>query len=76
MTPLLKRLEQKGMIKRELLANNERQKNIVLTDKGRELSKLSGDITNKVFCATGLTEQQANDLMTMCSQITQNNKVS
>ncbi len=69
MTPLLKRLEQKGVIKREVLPNNERQKNIALTDKGRQLSTTSGDITDAVFCSTGLSKQQAEELMHLCQKI-------
>ena len=72
MTPLLKRIEQKGFIERQLLENNERQKNIVLTKQGRDLSAYSLDITDKVFCQTGLTKQQANDLMSLCHQIIKN----
>jgi DNA-binding MarR family transcriptional regulator len=71
MTPLLKRLEQKQFIKRELLPDNERQKNIVLTKQGRALSKHSGEITEKVFCATTLTEKQAHQMISLCHKITQ-----
>ena len=69
MTPLLKRLEQKKLIFRKVLPNNERQKNIILTDAGRKLSKESLDITNKVFCATGLTAQQAKDMISLCKKV-------
>ncbi|MCO7224109.1 MarR family winged helix-turn-helix transcriptional regulator [Pleionea sp. CnH1-48] len=69
MTPLLKRLEQKQLIERQLLADNERQKNIVLTDEGRELSLKSEAITNQAFCETGLTKKQATDLMALCHKI-------
>lgn len=70
MTPLLKRLEQKGLIRRNVLPDNERQKAIVLTDAGRKLSRKSGDITSKVFCATGLTMQEATNMIRLCKRIT------
>ncbi len=70
MTPLLKRLEQKGLIHRKLLPDNERQKAVVLTDAGRNLSKKSDDITKAVFCATGLTLQEANNMIKLCKKIT------
>ncbi len=70
MTPLLKRLEQKGLIHRNLLPDNERQKAIVLTEDGRKLSRKSGDISNKVSCATGLTMQEANNMIKLCKRIT------
>ncbi|WP_086933901.1 MarR family winged helix-turn-helix transcriptional regulator [Agarilytica rhodophyticola] len=66
MTPLLKRLEQKQLIRRQVLTENERQKNIVLTDAGRDLSKKSAEITDKVFCSTGLTVEQAKEIMSLC----------
>lgn len=69
MTPLLKRLENKGFIIRQMLPENERQKNIVLTDDGRKLSLKSGDITHEAFCATGITENQAADMIEVCQQI-------
>lgn len=69
MTPLLKRLEGKGLIERQMLENNERQKNIVLTADGRALSHQSGDITDQVFCATTLTQEEAQSIIAACHQI-------
>lgn len=69
MTPLLKRLEQKLLIQRTICPDNERQKSITLTRIGRDLSKHSSDITKKVFCTTGLSEQQAHEMIAMCHQI-------
>lgn len=69
MTPLLKRMEDKNLIRREQLANNERQKSIVLTDLGRELSQNSSDITDKVFCSTGLTQEEANSMIQLCKKV-------
>jgi len=69
MTPLLKRLEQKGLIQRQLLADNERQKSVVLTEAGRTLSLQSTDITERAFCATNLTKQQAHDIMALCQKL-------
>ena len=74
MTPLMKRLENKGLIERKILENNERQKNIVLTKKGHELSTHSLEMTNTAFCETGLTKQQAGELINLCNRITENNK--
>ncbi len=70
MTPLLKRLEQKQLIQRQMLSDNERQKNIVLTEAGRELSLQSVEITEKAFCATGLSKQQADEMIALCKLIT------
>ncbi|WP_163835246.1 MarR family winged helix-turn-helix transcriptional regulator [Spartinivicinus ruber] len=69
MTPLLKRLEQKALVERQAEPGNDRQKSIVLTEAGRSLSKQGGEIAQKVFCATGLTEQQAREQIELCQQL-------
>lgn len=69
MTPLLKRLEEKGFIRREVPSDNERQKNVVLTESGRSLSRQSGAITRKAFIQTGLSESEAKQLMALCKKI-------
>ena len=69
MTPILKRLDHKELILRQVLPENERQKNIVLTSAGRELSLRSSEITEKAFCATGLSKQQADALIVLCHKI-------
>ena len=69
MTPLLKRMEQKELIQRQMLSHNERQKSIVLTEKGKQLSDHSLEITDKVFCATGLTRDEAATIIQLCNKI-------
>jgi len=69
MTPLLKRLEHKGLIERQTLRTNERQKNIVLTPAGHELSTHSLAVTDQAFCHTGLSKQEAKTLMALCHKL-------
>ena len=69
MTPLLKLLEKKQYIVRQMLAGNERKKHIVLTEVGRALSLRSNEITEQAFCATGLTKKQANEMIMCCQRI-------
>ncbi len=69
MTPLLKRLEQKGFILRRVLDDNERQKSVTLTEAGRQLSLQSAEITQQAFCETTLSRQQAKDIIKMCQKI-------
>jgi len=59
MTPLLKRLEQKKLVQRLILPENERQKSIELTDVGRRLSKKSLGVTKQAFAATKLSPKEA-----------------
>lgn len=69
MTPLLKLLEKKQFITRQMLPGNERQKNIVLTQKGKDLSLESEAITEQAFCETGLTKAQSLELIKYCNSI-------
>jgi DNA-binding MarR family transcriptional regulator len=68
-SPLLKRLEQKGLVQRQILQDNERQKNIQLTETGRALVQKSEQITQEAFCATGLSKQEAIDMIALCRKI-------
>jgi len=71
MTPLLKRLEEKGMIRREIMKENERQKNISLTISGKKLASKARRVTETVFCETGLSAEEARTMMGLCHKITQ-----
>lgn len=69
MTPLLKRLEQKGLLERLLLVDNERQKSVVLTEAGKALADKSGAVTEQAFCATGLTMDEALSVIELCNRL-------
>lgn len=69
MTPLLKRLEEKSFIERRASSESEREKRIVLTDAGRELSFKSAEITGQAFCGTGISREDAGALITLCQKI-------
>jgi len=75
MTPLLKRLEEKGFIERTVLKSNEREKNISLTRSGKSLAAKGKAITEKVFCASGLSENQAETMIRLCHTINANTSV-
>jgi DNA-binding MarR family transcriptional regulator len=53
MTPLLKRLEAQGLVKRVRSTEDERQVHINLTDAGRALKKSIRDIPGEIYCAAG-----------------------
>lgn len=52
LTPLLKRLESAGFVRRERDAVDERRVLVNLTDAGRELRVAAADIPEKILCAT------------------------
>lgn len=59
LTPLLKKLEAMGIVRRIRDARDERNVNVELTDKGIELKEAAEEIPNKIFCSTGLQAEEA-----------------
>jgi MarR family transcriptional regulator, organic hydroperoxide resistance regulator len=62
LTPMLKRLETLGLIKRTRDSSDERQVRINLTESGHKLRLRASDIVRSVREATGLPEKQFKDL--------------
>ncbi len=62
LSPLLKRLEQAGLVTRTRAEQDERQVIIFLTDKGRRLQQEAAGVTSAIAAATGCTRQEAEDL--------------
>jgi len=61
LTPLLKRLEAAGLIRRTRNEADERQVLIGLTPEGRALKRKAADIPGKAICATGLSLNELAD---------------
>lgn len=59
LTPLLKKLEIKGYIKRERMESDERNLNILITQKGIKLKESCLDIPFNVGRCIDLTEEEA-----------------
>lgn len=57
-TPLVKRLEQAGFVGRQRNADDERQVNVTLTEKGRSLYARSGCLTGTLLNRSGMTVDQ------------------
>ncbi len=69
MTPLLKRLEALDYITREFEPGDERQKCISLTQQGQSLVADADRIAKQALCATGLTNNEAEQLIQLCQKI-------
>jgi DNA-binding MarR family transcriptional regulator len=63
LTPMLKRLETLGYVKRSRDPADERQVRINLTDAGRKVRLRASDIVRCVRDATGLQDKQVRDLI-------------
>ena len=62
LTPLLKRLEAAGLLRRTRNLSNERQVVIALTDEGRALQHRSGCLGDTLLAASTQTPQELADL--------------
>jgi MarR family transcriptional regulator, organic hydroperoxide resistance regulator len=62
LSPLLKRLEVNGFVRRERSSDDERLVDVTLTPAGRRLERKAQCIPEQLFSATGVSEQQAADL--------------
>ena len=62
LSPLLKRLETQGVIRRERDTSDERVVCIHLTETGTALRDQIGDLTQQLVCASGLTLDELTQL--------------
>ena len=62
LTPLLKTLENKGIVKRVRLTSDERNLNISLTDKGKELKKHLKNVPCEIGKCINLSSEEATNL--------------
>lgn len=62
LSPLLKRLELMGLVKRQRSQKDERTVEIQLTSKGRALKKKAIAIPEQLLCAAGITAKTAEEL--------------
>jgi MarR family transcriptional regulator, organic hydroperoxide resistance regulator len=69
LTPLLKRLESMGHIRRIRDRQDERQVRIVLTDSGRALGEKAKDIPTRLGCMLGLPTDELHALNRTISQL-------
>jgi DNA-binding MarR family transcriptional regulator len=71
LSPLLKRLEANGFVRRERSSVDERLVDVTLTDAGRKLEHRAQCIPEQLFSSTGMTEQNAADLRDAVRQLTE-----
>jgi DNA-binding MarR family transcriptional regulator len=70
LSPLLKRLEANGFVRRERSTDDERLVKVTLTPAGRRLEETAQCIPAELFSATGMSERQATDLRDAVRQLT------
>ncbi|PJZ46723.1 MarR family winged helix-turn-helix transcriptional regulator [Leptospira brenneri] len=68
LTPLLKRLEQSGVIQRKRNPDDERVVMVSLTKNGKQLREKAKTIPEQIFCSSGIQEKQAIQLKEILDQ--------
>ncbi|WP_285029616.1 MarR family transcriptional regulator [Mycolicibacterium sp. lyk4-40-TYG-92] len=71
LSPLLKRLEANGFIRRERSQQDERQVEVSLTPAGRKLEAGAQCIPEQLGARSGITEQEAADLRDAIRRLTE-----
>jgi MarR family transcriptional regulator, organic hydroperoxide resistance regulator len=69
MTPLLRRLERLDYVTKNLEPGDDRQKCITLTALGQSHANEASKIAKQALCATGLNNEEAKQLIALCSKI-------
>jgi len=69
LTPLLKRLESKGLVERKRSAEDERVRIITITKQGMSLRDKARDIPGKLACTIDLPTGQGRELKKLCEQL-------
>lgn len=62
LTPLLKRMEAGGLLKRQRAVDDERRVDILLTPEGRRLQKQATDIPPRLACAAACSLEELSSL--------------
>lgn len=70
LTPMLKRMEQTGLVQRVRLKEDERKVAISLTEKGKALKKQAACIPKSVAPSFGITKEDYLDLLMKLNQMT------
>ncbi|MFF3014377.1 MarR family winged helix-turn-helix transcriptional regulator [Streptomyces sp. NPDC057939] len=70
LSPLLKRLEAAGLIRRERSTEDERSVHAVLTDEGAALRARAVEVPRRIAAATGFELSEIRDLQTRLGRLT------
>lgn len=69
LTPILKRLEEKGYIQRIQSNKDERGKLIILTKNGKELKEKTSHIFENMECKIQLSKEEQEEIRKICNKI-------
>ena len=70
LSPLLKRLDANGFVRRERSSTDERSVDVTLTAAGRRLERRAQCMPERLFSSTGMTEKDAANLRDAVRELT------
>ncbi|MER7578475.1 MarR family transcriptional regulator [Kitasatospora sp. NPDC097691] len=70
LSPLLKRLEAAGLVRRERSAQDERSVTVALTSEGSALRERAGQVPRRLLAATGLPVEDLAELRGLLERVT------
>lgn len=71
-TPLLKRLEAKGLLNRVRCTQDERSCLLTLTDEGRALKERALQVPQAISSKAGMSEEEVEQLKSLCNKLEKN----
>ncbi len=74
LSPLLKKLEQAGYVKRQRSAEDERVVTVTLTEAGRSLQEKAKDVPRNAACNIALPPEKAQMLYSLLYELLENQK--
>ena len=69
LTPMLKRLQDKGLITSTVAKSDERRRIVSLTKKGRGLKKTAKTIPEQIACTANMSVKDALELKALCEAL-------
>ncbi|WP_454197913.1 MarR family winged helix-turn-helix transcriptional regulator [Nocardia sp. Marseille-Q1738] len=69
LTPIVKRLADKGFLERTRVSGDERRLCITVTAAGRELQRAAAHVPEAMLCQVGISPAEEKQLMRVCGRI-------
>lgn len=69
LTPLLKRLEGKGLVTRKRSEADERVRVISITAEGLDMKRRAQDVPEQIACRVGLPREKGAELKALCEEL-------
>jgi DNA-binding MarR family transcriptional regulator len=69
LTPILRRLQKKGLIDSEVAEFDERRRVITVTGKGRSLKHSAEKVPGQIACTVDMPVEEALELKTLCEKL-------